>query len=478
MKFSYHHRKKVALTSLVIAGVTSFVQPVNADTPTIPTLIAFTISPSSVDIASANKTVSIDLVVNNPAGISTIQAHVTFTDDGVNNFALDIPRTDSPLNSSLQTVEFKGTYPIPSLLPAGVYRATAAPIIGLTSTGAPGFSTAAFTPTSSSTVVGATNALLVRSSGYLNFAYATFTGPAFNKAIASRFVNPKYATVTAPIWKVGESINPSDHYELNVPTLALKVKAMTPTVCTSDGKLVNFIAVGDCEFIVYTDKTLDYQYNQDVEVVKISAARTKPTIVTGTVATQSSAILPLSIPGPFVFGVDGVITPISATPTVCYPVGIYISIISGGTCTLNYSSPATADYLASDPTPLTFEITRAAQSINFSLPATVSLAKKSLALSASASSGAAVSFQTQTPNVCSVTGNSLNLLRQGNCQVQALQGGTATIAPASSAQSLMVMGNGLATAKKPAVKKLVCVKNGKIKTFIGQKCPQGYISKK
>jgi hypothetical protein len=367
---------------------------------------------------------------------------------------------------------------MPPELPAGVYRATAAPIIGLTSTGAPGFSTASFAPTTSSTVVGATNALLLRSFGNLNFSYPTFTGPAFNRLISSRFINPKYSTVAPPIFKVGESLNPIDHYELNVPTLTIKVKALTAATCTSDGKLVHFTAVGDCEFVVYTDKTVDYQYKQDDEVVNITKARIKPSLYVGTVPTQSSTILPLSIPGPLVYGLSGLVIPVTSTPGVCYPVSTYISIISGGTCTLNYSTPADNDYLASDPTPLTFEITRIPQTVKFVLPATASLAKKTVALTALASSGAPISFQTLTPSLCSVTGNSLNLLRAGNCQVSALQAGTATLSPASTTQSVMVIGNGLPVTKKPASKQIVCVKSGKSKNFTGSKCPQGYSSKK
>ena len=163
---------------------------------------------------------------------------------------------------------------------------------------------------------------------------------------------------------------------------------------------------------------------------------------------------------------------------MCYPVGTYISIISGGTCTLNYSTPASANFLASDITPLTFQITRTAQTVAFTAPATAALANKTLALTATASSGNAVSFQSDSPTICSVTGNSLNLLAPGNCQVEAIQAGTATVSPASATQSITVTGVAATAAKKPAAKKIACVKNGKIKTFTAAKCPAGYKVKK
>ena len=478
MKIMKSPIKRIATACLAGIALVGAVQPANADAPTVPTLVSFTMSPNSVDIATPNTTVTFDLVVSNPSGISSNQVLVTLSDGGSNTVFVPIVRTDSPVNSALQTVEFKGTYNVSSNLPTGVYKATAAAVTGLTATGSQGYSTQTLSATTTSTVVGATNALLVRNGGYLNFAYSTFTGPAFNLTLANHFVNPKFNSAPAPIWKVGESFNPSDYYELTVPTLAMKVKTVTPAICTSNGTTISLIATGTCEFIVYTEKTLDYQYKQDDEVVSVTAARTKPTFSLGTIATQSSTTLPLSIQGPFVYGPLGLVIPVTATPTVCYPVGTYVSIISGGTCTLNYSTPASANFLASDITPLTFQITRTAQTVAFTAPATAALANKTLALTATASSGNAVSFQSDSPTICSVTGNSLNLLAPGNCQVEAIQAGTATVSPASATQSITVTGVAATAAKKPAAKKIACVKNGKIKTFTAAKCPAGYKVKK
>jgi len=466
----------VAVAALVVFG--GVIQPAHADAPTVPTLVSFTMSPDSVDIATPNTTVTFDLVVSNPTGISSNQVLVTLTDGGSNSVVVPIARTDSPVNGTLQTVEFKGSYSVASNLPTGIYKATAAPIIGLTTTGSQGYSTQNLTATTTSTVVGATNALLVRNGGYLNFAYSTFTGPAFNLTLANHFVNPKFNSVAAPIWKVGETFNPSDYYELTVPTLPLKVKTTSPTICTSNGVTISLIAVGNCEFTVYTEKTVDYQYRQDVEVVSVTAARTKPNFALGSVTTQSSTTLPLSIPGPFVYGPFGLVIPISLTPTVCYPVGSYITIISGGTCTFTYSTPASSNYLASDVSTLTFQITRTAQTVAFTAPATAALANKTLALTATASSGNVVSFQSDSPTICSVTGNSLNLLAPGICQLEAIQAGTATVSPASATQSISVTGVAAKAAKKPVAKKIACVKNGKTKTFTGSKCPAGYKVKK
>ena len=469
--------KVFAVFSLALAGISVSV-PAQAGVPTVPTVISFTMSPDSLDIVTTNRTVTFDLIVENSAGISSPQTLVTLTDGASNSLVYPILRTDSPINSALEKVEFKGSFTLPNALPAGAYTATAAPIVGLNSVGGIGYSTQTISASSSSTLLGAKNALLVRSGGNLNYSYATFVGPTFSTSHSNIFVNPKYNLVATPIWRAGETFNPSDYYELEVPTLALKVKTTTPTICTSDGTKVSLLATGSCEFIVYTEKTSDYQYKQDDQVVVVAAARSKPSLSVSAIPTQSSKTLPLTIEGPFVYGVTGIVFPLSTTPLVCYPVGSYITIISGGTCTLNYSTTETSNYLASDIFPMTFQITRGAQTVTFTPPATANLSNRVLILTASASSGAAVSFQSASVGICSVTGNSLNLLAPGTCQVQASVLGSATLEPALVTQSITVAGSVTPVLKKPVAKKIICVKYGKSKIFTATKCPAGFKAKK
>jgi|GEM_PF-934759 len=469
--------KVIAVFSLALASI-SVSATAQADVPTVPTVISFTMSPESLDIATTNRTVTFDLIVNNSAGISSPQTLVTLTDGANNSLVYPILRTDSPVNSSLERVEFKGSFTLPNTLPAGAYTATAAPIVGLNSAGGIGYSTQTVSASSSSTLLGAKNALLVRAGGNLNYSYATFVGPTFSTSHSNIFINPKYNSVVAPIWRVGETFNPSDYYELEVPTLSLKVKTTTPAICTSDGIKVSLLATGSCEFIVYTEKTSDYQYKQDDQLVVVAAARSKPSLSVRAIPTQSSKTLPLTIEGPFVFGVTGIVFPLSATPLVCYPVGSYITIISGGTCTLNYSTTETSNYLASDIFPMTFQITRGSQTVTFTPPARANLSNRVLILTASASSGGAVSFQSASVAICSVTGNSLNLLAPGTCQVQASVLGNATLEPALVTQSITVAGSVTPVLKKPAAKKIICVKYGKSKIFTATKCPAGFKAKK
>jgi hypothetical protein len=471
--FSSGLKSAFALSAAVILAI-SVAGSACADTSAKPTVVSFTLSSESIDLASPSTKVTFDLVVGNPTGIASTQTLLTVSNGGANQITTQLIRTDLPVNSSLQTVKFEGTADLSSL-PAGAYSVSAASIASLNSNGSTGYATSILYPTTSSKVIGAQNLLLIRNNGDLNYSYPTFTGPSYNKTLGNVFVNPKYNTVSDPIWKVGETFNPTDYFELTVPTLPLKISTATPKVCTSTGTSLTLIATGGCSFTVYTDKTSDYQYFKYDQTVTVTDARTKPVYVIAQIPTQSSAALPLSIPGPYVMGPAGLVAPISLTPGVCLGAGFYINITSGGTCTLTYSTAGTTSYLPSDLYTLTFQVSRTAQTLAFNTPASAALSTKSLPLSATASSGQPVTFLSSTPTICSVTGNSLNLLKVGTCQVTASQNGTTTIAPISAVQNIAITGTPM-VAK--AVKKLLCIKNGKTKTVSSKTCPSGYKVKK
>ena len=149
-------------------------QAAHADISPQPTLVSFTMTPDTVDIATANTTVSFNLVVSNPTGISSTQTMVTLSSTAGNTFTTYLKRTDVPVMSSSQVVTFQGSLIVPSTAAPGIYTATASPIFSLSADGSAGLSTSTLTATSTSKVVGAPNSLSVRNGGYLDFSYKTF----------------------------------------------------------------------------------------------------------------------------------------------------------------------------------------------------------------------------------------------------------------------------------------------------------------
>jgi hypothetical protein len=461
--------KSALIAVLLITGL----MPVTASYANVkPVVESFTFTPNEVELISANTNVAFELVVSHPAGIRNTITQVSLTGPFGSTLAANLTRTDSPVNSSLSKVTFKGTITIPQNINAGAYTVSVAEVSNNSSAGYE-YGTGVITPSKLRDLVGAESALLIRNNGELNLVYDTFIGPTHNTTLGIAYSNPSvYNNNNPPIWKVGETYTPSKYFESRVSSLPLVVTTSTPTICSTDGKELKLIATGNCTFKVSTLKTKDYALKEVTQNVTITAARSKPELVVGTIASQTSKNLPKTIEIFRVYSPSETwVLPQATTPTVCIAAGFFVQIIGGGTCTLTYQSEATTTYLTSDLYRVSFEVTREPQTITFSLPTSANLSSKTVALSATASSGGSVLYTTSTPDSCSITGSTLNLLKSGNCSVTATQPGSSTLAPISATATVIVTGT-----VAPTKKTITCVKGKKTKKVSGTnpKCPKGY----
>jgi len=442
-----------------------------------PIVESFTFTPNDVELIAANTNVSFELVVSHPSGVKNTSTTATLTGPYGSTLSANLTRNDSPINLSLTKVTFKGSLTIPQAIPAGAYTISVAEVNNNSSAGYE-YSTGVITPSKLRDLIGAEHALLVRNSGELNLVYDTFVGPTHNTTLGISYNNPaKYNNDNPPIWKVGEVYEPGRYFELRVPTLPLTVTSSTPTICSSDGKELKLIATGNCTYKVLTAKTKDYGLKEITQVVTITAARSKPELVMGVIANQTAKSLPKTIEIFRVYSPTGIyVLPQGTTPAVCVASGFYVQIVGGGTCTLTYQSAANTSYLASDLYKVSFEVTRDSQTMTFTLPATVDISTKTLALAATASSGASVIYSTTSTDICSITGTTLSLLKAGNCIVTASQGGTPTIAPVSTTATIMLTGAVIVPVPVVTKKTIVCVKGKTNKKVSGvnPKCPRGY----
>jgi len=469
--------------SILIAAVLALaLTPALAGANVRPVVESFTFTPNDFDLISANTNVVFELVVSHPSGVRNTNTQVTLTGPYGSTLATNLIRTDSPINLALTKVTFKGTLNVSQAVLAGAYSVSVAEVENNSSAGYI-YGTGVITPSKLRDLIGAEYALLVRNSGDLNLIYNTFVGPTHDTTLGISYNNPAtYNNANPPIWKVGETYLPSKYFEVRVPTLPLVVSVTTPVVCSTDGKELKLIATGSCVFKVSTAKTKDYAAKESTQLATVTAGRTKPGLTMGAITNQTSKNLPKTIEIFRVYSPTGVyVLPQATTPTVCIAAGFYVQIVGGGTCTLTYQSGANTSYLESDLYKVSFEVTRDPQIITFTPPATVDIAGKTLALTATASSGGAITYSTTSVESCSVVGATLNLLMAGNCVITATQGGSSTLAPVSTTVTVMLTG----TTAKPVVpvvskKTIVCVKGKTNKKVSGSnpKCPKGYKVKK
>jgi hypothetical protein len=462
------------LKSLIIAAILlggTFYAPI-AHANQKPVVESFTFTPTEVDVLSPNTKVDIELIVSHPSGIENISTMATLTSSRNETLSTYITRIDSPINSTLTKVTFRGSITLSRDIATGVYNLSIISVRNNLSAGYQ-YPTDPIESKKIRTLVGAETGLLVRSGGDLNLKYDTFVGPSYDTTVGIAYNDlVTFNSANAPIWKVGETFVPGKYYELRVPSLALAVSSSTPTVCSSDGKQLRFLSEGSCTFIVSTPKTSDYLSKVSNQTVTIGTPRIKPVLIIDKIPNQTAKDLPKLIEIFRVFSPsEGVALPQSTTPSVCIASGFFVRIVGGGTCTLTYQTKETATYLASDLYKVTFEVVRDPQTITFTPPATANLASRTVALSATASSGGAVTYATTSTGICSITGSTLNLLMRGNCAITATQAGTTTLAPISATATVMIAGSAA-----PSRKTITCVKGNKSKKVSGTnpKCPTGY----
>ena len=469
--------KSVLVVIFLMIGIV----PVVAQANVRPVVESFTFTPNDLDLISANTSVAFELVVLHPSGIKNTSTIATLTGPYGSTLAANLTRTDTPVNLAQSKVTFKGTLTVPQNIAAGAYTVGVAEVNNNSSAGYE-YGTGVITPKKLRDLIGAEYSLLIRNSGDLNLSYDTFVGPTHNTTLGISYNNPAvYNNNNPPIWKVGETYLPSKYFESRVPSLALVVSSSTPTVCSTDGKELKLIAAGNCTFKVSTAKTKDYALKESSQVVTVTAARSKPELVMSVISNQTAKSLPKMIEIFRVFSPTGVyVMPQATTPTVCIASGFYVQIVGGGTCTLTYQSEANTSYLVSDLYKVSFEVTRDPQTITFAPVTTADIATKSLTLTATASSGGAVTFTSTSPENCTVAGSTLNLLKAGNCLVTATQAGTSTLAPVTASATITLTGTVVTPKPVVAKKTIVCVKGKTTKKVSGTnpKCPKGYKVKK
>jgi hypothetical protein len=185
-----------------------------------PIIESFTFTPNDIDLLNPQTTVDIELVVSHPSGISNTSTMSTLTSTRNDILVTYLTRTDSPVNSVLPKVTFKGSLVLPQDIATGIYNFTIATVRNNSSAGYQ-YETDPLDQKKIRNIVGAEYGLLIRSGGDLNLSYDTFVGPSYDSTLGISYNDSaRYNSVTAPIWKVGETFTPSQHYELRVSSLS------------------------------------------------------------------------------------------------------------------------------------------------------------------------------------------------------------------------------------------------------------------
>jgi len=131
----------------------------------------------------------------------------------------------------------------------------------------------------------------------------------------------------------------------------------------------------------------------------------------------------------------------SNTPAFCTVEGDMLTLLAAGECSITATQEGGSGYAPATPTSQLFVILKHAQSIEFEVAPFQPLNAPPVELAATADSGLAVSYASDSPEVCTVNAGMVTLLSKGQCSITATQAGDDSYLPADPETALFTVGD-------------------------------------
>jgi uncharacterized protein (TIGR03437 family) len=164
--------------------------------------------------------------------------------------------------------------------------------------------------------------------------------------------------------------------------------------------------------------------------VSLTVATEPQTITFAALSSQALGSAPFTVTATVSSGLAVSFT--STTAQVCSVAGATVTLVAGGTCTIQAAQAGNTQYSAATVVSRSFTVTPASQTITFGSLASLPLGTAPFTPTATASSGLTVSFTSTTISVCKMTGTTVTLVSVGTCTIQAAQSGNTSYAAAAS----------------------------------------------
>jgi len=202
--------------------------------------------------------------------------------------------------------------------------------------------------------------------------------------------------------------------------LPLTLTSTTMPVCMVSGSTVTLVAAGTCT--IQASQAGNSNYNAAATVIRsFTVAKLSQTITFGALSSKTFGVPPFSVTATASSRLP--VTFASTTTAVCTVSATTVTVNAGGTCTIRASQAGDANYAAAPSVSQSFTVAKASQTIAFGALAARSLGTAPFSITATASSGLAVTFASLTTPVCTVSGTTLTLVAVGTCTIEASQAG-------------------------------------------------------
>ena len=251
---------------------------------------------------------------------------------------------------------------------------------------------------------------------------------------------PGAAVVGGPAYTVGAAASSG-------LAVVFTLASASAGVCSLSGATVSLVGVGTCTINANQAGNASYQPALQVQQ--------SFTVVTPPPASQAISFTS-SAPGAAVYGgpsytvsataSSGLPVGFTAAPSsagVCTVSGSTVTIVGGGTCTVNANQGGNGSYLAAPQVQQSFTVARVSQTITITSvpPSPIDKHSPPYTVTATATSGLAPTFSIAPASaaICSISGSSVSFTKHGDCIVSANQAGNANYLPAPQVQQTITV---------------------------------------
>jgi hypothetical protein len=218
--------------------------------------------------------------------------------------------------------------------------------------------------------------------------------------------------------------------------LPVSFASLTNSVCTVSVATVTVAAAGTCTVQASQPGNATYAAAPNVSQSFV-VAKAAQTISFAALVAKTYGAAPFTVTATASSALA--VTFISTTTTVCTVAGSTVTIVTGGTCTIQARQAGNGNYNAAANVNQSFAVAKAAQTITFGALTGRTYGNPPFTVSATASSGLAVTFSSSTVAVCTISANTATIVSGGTCTINAAQAGnTSYLAATTVPQSFAV----------------------------------------
>jgi hypothetical protein len=376
-------------------------------------------------------------------------------DQGGSTSYLAAPQAEQSFSVSLraQSISFTSTPPAGAVVGDPSYAVAAAAGSGLTVTFTAASSSAGVCTVTGTTVtlVGAGTCTIdanqsgdtsYRAAAQVQQSFAIAAPSASSQAITFTSAAPAGAVIGGPAYTVAATASSG-------LTVVFSLGAGSAGVCTLSGSTVSYVGAGTCTIAANQAGNAGYAAAAQIQQSFAVGLTGQSISFTSTPPVGANAGDP-----PYTVTAtasSGLAVMFSADPTsagICTVSGSTVALIGVGTCTIDANQSGDVTHAPATQSQQSFSIGIApapsVQSITFTsaAPAGATVAGGPYTVSASASSGLAVTFSTalSSAGVCTISGSTVTLIGVGTCTIDADQGGNASYEAAPQVQQSFAVG--------------------------------------